>query len=152
MKSRFCGADGLNSAWRLLDYCCPCKCIRSNRNNLHILAFCSLIVRTTTVMLTFAENVIDLEKLRLGKQVYEKERTTLKEQNDKLNVLNKELTKELEAASRKIAFLGTIETQAKNQQMEYMRMMDENMKLMKIIERIDGEVRFYSIPPLYFRY
>ena len=69
----------------------------------------------------------------------------LKRTNASLQEQKRILQEELQEALKKVASLGTIITQAKNQQKEYLRLMDENSRLIELVGKLENEVAFFPL-------
>lgn len=80
-----------------------------------------------------------LEDLQFSRKNDTQERASLSRDNKSLRSTNAEMRDQLRDALARLAKLQIVETQAKNQQDEYMRLMDENTQLMKLIEKLDAQ-------------
>jgi len=81
-----------------------------------------------------------LELLHRKRDRDEKACATLQKENARLTEDVRKLQELLAESGRTVGSLSTIKAQAQNQQNEYLRLMDENINLMKLVEKLDAQV------------
>jgi len=98
-----------------------------------------LVCRIFVIQITNARQADRLDRLQRERERERKGHTSLREAHTRLTEGNLDLRRQLDEACRMVASLQAIQAQAKNQQSEYMRLMDDNVSLMQLVERLDAQ-------------